>query len=94
MPFLASAQFDNLELTYEVAKDNKMYPFKFSQTLNNASDVVEPQEYIPIFSGCFDWHSSVHGHWLLTALLNRYPDTELGKEIIDIFDQQFTVHLC
>ena len=42
-------------------------------------------------SGCFDWHSSVHGHWLLASLLNRYPDSELSKVIINVFDGQFTV---
>jgi len=88
----------NLDFTYETAKDlaglplecyDKYYPFKFSQVWNNASDVSEHTNYIPIFAGCFDWHSSVHGHWLLAALLNRYPDSELAEQIVSVFDQQF-----
>ena len=55
-----------------------------------AEDVADHSTYIPIFSGCFDWHSSVHGHWLLASLLNRYPNTDLAMRIIDVFDQQFT----
>ena len=90
----------NLDFTYETAKDlaglplecyDKYYPFKFSQVWNNASDVSEHTNYIPIFAGCFDWHSSVHGHWLLATLLNRYPQTELAEQIISVFDEQFQV---
>ena len=36
---------------------------------------------------------SVHGHWLLAALLNRYPDSELAEQIVSVFDQQFQVGL-
>ena len=90
----------DLELTYEIAQDlaslplgcyNKLYPFKFNNVWDSAAEVAEHQNYIPIFSGCFDWHSSVHGHWLLASLLNRYPDSELGQRIIEVFDQQFQV---
>lgn len=90
---------DDLIITYEKAQHlaqlpltcyNKHYPFKFNNLWNNGSEVAEHYVYIPIFSGCFDWHSSVHGHWLLASLLNRYPDSELSKDIINVFDWQFT----
>ena len=90
----------DLELTYEIAQDlaslplecyNKMYPFKFNNVWNEASEVAEHQNYVPIFSGCFDWHSSVHGHWLLASLLNRYPDSQLAERIVEVFDHQFQV---
>ena len=93
-------QENDLELTYDVAKNlaslplecyNRLYPFKFNNVWKNASEVAEHQVYIPIFSGCYDWHSSVHGHWLLASVLNRYPDSELSKDIINVFDKQFTV---
>ena len=89
-----------LDLTYESAQDlaslplecfNKSYPFKFNNVWNSAEEVSEHTDYIPIFSGCFDWHSSVHGHWLLAALLNRFPGTDLAKQIVDVFDYQFKV---
>lgn len=93
-----SAFGQDLDLTYEVAKElaslpldcyDKLYPYKFNNVWNNASEVMEHQNYVPIFSGCFDWHSSVHGHWLLAAFLNRYPDTELADQIVQVFDEQF-----
>ncbi len=93
---------DDLDLTYETAEQmielplhcyRQKYPFKFTNTLNNVSDVVEPSVKIPIFSGCYDWHSSVHGHWLMAAMINRYPDTELAEKVLPIFDAQFKVRV-
>lgn len=91
-----------LNLTNEVAKElaglpldcyNKEYPFKFNNQWQSAEEVGEHKNYIPIFSGCFDWHSAVHGHWLLAAVLNRFPDdAELTKQIVTVFDQQFKVN--
>ena len=40
-----------------------------------------PPELHPIFYGCFDWHSSVHGHWLLARALQLFPETELAENI-------------
>ena len=70
---------------------NQLYPFKFNNVWKNASEIAEPKTFIPIFSSCFDWHSSVHGHWLLANLLNRFPNTELAAQITDVFNEQFTV---
>jgi amidase len=50
------------------------YPNKISHVLSGDQDVAPPRELTPVFYGCFDWHSSVHGHWLLTRLLRLYPD--------------------
>ncbi len=66
------------------------YPNKLNQVLTDSSFLDSPSELHPIFYGCFDWHSSVHGHWLLASVLNRFPDSELAKEITDVFDRQFT----
>lgn len=49
------------------------YPNKLNQTLNSQSDIQSPSELHPTFYGCFDWHSSVHGHWSLIALLKQFP---------------------
>jgi hypothetical protein len=51
--------------------------------------IQAPKYHHPIFYGCFDWHSSVHGHWLLATLLRRFPDTPLAKSIVKVFDEQF-----
>jgi hypothetical protein len=45
------------------------YPNKIDHVMNDASQVGSPRELHPAFYGCYDWHSSVHGHWLLVRLL-------------------------
>ncbi len=54
----------------------KEYPNKLNQTLADSSELADPRELHPAFYGCFDWHSSVHGHWMLVRLLKIYPDME------------------
>jgi len=56
------------------------YPNKLNQTLGGKENLGEPKELHPTFYGCFDWHSSVHGHWSLVKLLKRFPNLEKGKE--------------
>src|SRR2546425_585488 len=53
-------RFANLAL----ACVHKEYPNKLSHTLNGDADVAPPRKLTPAFYGCYDWHSSVHGHWL------------------------------
>src|SRR5687768_3824483 len=47
----------------------KEFPQKLDHTMNDASEVRNPKELHPAFYGCFDWHSTVHGHWMLVHLL-------------------------
>lgn len=49
------------------------YPNKLSQTLGSAAELAGPRELHPAFYGCFDWHSAVHGHWMLVRLLKLFP---------------------
>lgn len=49
--------------------------------MDNADDVLPPRKLHPAFYGCFDWHSAVHGHWMLVALLKRFPDIPEADEI-------------
>ncbi|MBA2272128.1 MAG: DUF2891 domain-containing protein [Chthoniobacterales bacterium] len=53
---------------------HKEYPNKISHTMNSDADVAPPRTLTPAFFGCYDWHSSVHGHWLLARLARRFPD--------------------
>jgi hypothetical protein len=54
------------------------YPHKLDHVVNNDSDLRTPRELHPAFYGCFDWHSAVHGHWLLVHLLRtREADLDL-----------------
>jgi len=54
------------------------YPNKIGHVMQSDDDVAPPRELTPAFYGCFDWHSSVHGHWLLTRLSKLYPDAEFS----------------
>jgi Protein of unknown function (DUF2891) len=51
---------------------HKEYPNKISHTLNSDRDVAPPRKLTPAFYGCYDWHSSVHGHWLLLRLARTF----------------------
>lgn len=55
------------------------YPNKPGDVLNNERDIKGPRAMHPAFYGCFDWHSSVHGHWLLARLLRRFPHLPESK---------------
>ena len=53
-------------------------------------DLKPPRELTPSFYGCFDWHSSVHGHWLLVRLARLYPEKDLSVQSMAILNQSFT----
>ncbi len=53
---------------------HREYPNHISHLLQSNADAVPPRELYPAFYGCFDWHSSVHGHWLLVRLSKKFPD--------------------
>ena len=58
------------------------YPNKLNQLLKDDTELLSPKELHPAFYGCFDWHSSVHGHWSLVYLLNHFADLANKEEII------------
>jgi hypothetical protein len=53
---------------------HKEYPNKISHVMNSDEDALPPRKLTPVFFGCFDWHSAVHGHWLLVRVCRMYPD--------------------
>jgi hypothetical protein len=69
---------------------NKEYPNKPEHVMGGPSDVVAPKALHPAFFGCYDWHSSVHGHWMLVRLLKLFPDLPEGTEIRAILAAHFT----
>lgn len=71
----AAERFAGLALAC-VAKE---YPNKISHLLNSDADVAPPRKLTPAFYGCYDWHSSVHGHWLLVRLVKTFPDAPFAK---------------
>jgi hypothetical protein len=57
------------------------YPNKLGQLLIDSTEIQSPKKLHPTFYGCFDWHSSVHGHWSLVYLLKKFPNLS-NKELI------------
>ena len=89
----------NLRLTPELADRfarialghvERDYPFKLDQVLSADQDRATPRELHPIFHGSFDWHSCVHGHWLLARLLRLFPEGTEARAIRALLDRQFT----
>ena len=66
----AAERFANLAL----ACVHKEYPNKIAHVLQSDADARPPRELTPAFYGCYDWHSSVHGHWLLARLVRLQPE--------------------
>jgi len=58
---------------------DKEYPNKISHLLTSDADVAPPRKLTPAFYGCYDWHSSVHGHWLLVRLAKSFPKAAFAK---------------
>ncbi|MCO8124996.1 DUF2891 domain-containing protein [Stieleria sp. TO1_6] len=66
------------------------FPTKLSLVYTSADQIRTPRENFPAFYGCFDWHSSVHGHWVLVRLLKRYPDIAAATEIRETLSSHLT----
>ena len=66
------------------------YPNKLDHCIEDASQVQSPRSLHPAFYGCFDWHSAVHGHWMLVYLLRRSAPLEKAQEIRAALDKNLT----
>src|SRR5215510_847452 len=60
---------------------NRELPNKPEHVINTAADVQSPKALHPAFYGCYDWHSSVHGHWMLVRLLKTFPNLPESTQI-------------
>jgi hypothetical protein len=69
---------------------HKEYPNSIKHLLNSDADVKTPKQLYPAFYGCLDWHSSVHGHWLLTRIASQHPETTHYQAIMASLEQTFT----
>jgi len=66
------------------------YPNKPEHVINNTSEVKSPKELHPTFYGCYDWHSSVHGHWMLVRLLKTFPNLPEAAQIRSALEANLT----
>jgi Protein of unknown function (DUF2891) len=69
---------------------SREYPNKPEHVMNNAREVESPRTLHPAFFGCFDWHSSVHGHWMLVRLLRTFPAIPEAAAIRKALDANLT----
>ena len=69
---------------------HRPYPTKIGHVLNSDQDVKLPREMTPAFYGCYDWHSSVHGHWMLARLARTFPDAPFAKKAKAALAQSLT----
>ena len=67
----------------------RRYPHGLSHVFAGPEDAT-PALLHPVFFGSFDWHSCVHGYWLLAVLLRRYPALPAAPEIRALFDRRLT----
>ena len=73
-----------------LAHVTREYPNKLDHVLSGPGDVRGPRALHPIFYGSYDWHSCVHGYWLLARLLRRFPALPESPRIVELFHSQFT----
>jgi hypothetical protein len=69
---------------------NRELPNKPEHVMNSASDVQSPKALHPAFYGCYDWHSSVHGHWMLVRLLRTFETLPESKQIRKAIGENIT----
>jgi hypothetical protein len=80
------SQFARLALSHV----RREYPNKLDHVLLSSDDLQSPSLLHPVFYGSFDWHSCVHGSWLMATLLRRQPALPEAEAIRRLFDEQFT----
>jgi hypothetical protein len=68
----------------------RQYPHKLDHVMEGPEDVLGPRALHPIFFGSFDWHSCVHGYWLLMRTLRLYPDMPVSVRIRTLLDDILT----
>ncbi len=69
---------------------DREFPNKLDHVINDPGQIKGPRELHPIFYGSFDWHSCVHGHWLLVRALRNYPGLTQAAELRKLLDERFT----
>jgi hypothetical protein len=97
--FLAATSLQAAEFNARIAERfanlalacvHKEYPNKIGHNLNSDKDVAPPRMLTPAFYGCYDWHSSVHGHWLLARLARTFPDAPFAANARAALKQSLT----
>lgn len=82
----AAGKFASLALAHV----EREYPNKLDHVMNGPEEVRGPRELHPVFYGSFDWHSCVHGYWLLARVCRRFPALPEAARVRELFDRNLT----
>lgn len=82
----AATRFAELALTCV----HQEYPNKIAHVLKSDADARPPRELTPAFYGCYDWHSAVHGHWLLARLARTFPEAPFAARAREALGKSLT----
>lgn len=66
------------------------YPNKLGQSLGSDADLKPPRQLRPIFYGCYDWHSSVHGYWSIIKLMKAFPQFDADGQVRAVLNEHIT----
>ncbi len=66
------------------------FPNKLGQVLGSPDELKRPKELRPVFYGCFDWHSSVHGYWSIVRLMKDFPELDTSGEVRAVLNEVIT----
>lgn len=66
------------------------FPYKTGIVFADSSLITQPQDYHPAFYGCFDWHSAVHGHWMMVRLLKLFPNLPQKDSVRQLLNTHLT----
>ena len=69
---------------------DKEYPNKIAHVMDSDADAGTPRTLTPAFYGCYDWHSAVHGHWLLARLTRLHPEAAFAPSAREALAKSLT----
>jgi hypothetical protein len=90
MPRVLTADLASQFARVALGNVTREFPNKLDHVLSGAADAKAPRALHPIFYGAFDWHSCVHGYWLLARLIRRFPEMPEAPAIRRAIDEHFT----
>jgi hypothetical protein len=82
----AAARFAEIALGHVTRE----YPHKLDHVLEGPEDVLGPRALHPIFFGSYDWHSCVHGWWLLLRVRRLFPDLPAARRVERLADEMLS----
>jgi hypothetical protein len=90
MPLILTAEMGARFVAVALGHVEREYPNKPEHTLAGPMDARTPSDLHPVFYGSYDWHSCVHGYWMLARMLRRFPTMAPAAAICALFDRQLT----